>query len=421
LGALAQGGCTVVTVAAGPTSESSLEFPAAVRSTDFDAVIFDDAIEHFSEPWRLLSQARELLREDGFVIAILPDVREGALRPSGRLSEFTTESIEDIFVRAGFAIERARSTSKASGAAGSFYEFVLKAYPSALHSAPRQAVETETRLLGDTPSELGAHDLVRAFEEMQQMAAAVEARVSEMSARRRQQEEERGGAFSIDRTLASRLDAARAEAETLRQQLAGERARTHDIEELLRSAQEERSLAEIAVDAERRIRLHVQAGLTLGRLALQRSAEHLQRSDEAWFELYEEFEDARTTAEHTALGLRGALESTRRERDVARTDYEHRISEFEAQLALATRVRAERELESKRLAEEYEQLASRERMLRERVIDAEQQLGLQTEEFVARLQAESAELATLIDVVQSSRFWKVKRWLSRLRARAFGR
>jgi chromosome segregation ATPase len=56
--------------------------------------------------------------------------------------------------------------------------------------------------------------------------------------------------------------------------------------------------------------------------------------------------------------------------------------------------------------------------LRERVADTERLLLDQAESAMAAMQSESAQLALLIDTAQSSRFWKFKRWLSRLRPRS---
>ena len=52
--------------------------------------------------------------------------------------------------------------------------------------------------------------------------------------------------------------------------------------------------------------------------------------------------------------------------------------------------------------------------MRELLAGAERRLLDQTENVVADMQAESAQLVLLIDTVQSSHFWKLKRWLSRL-------
>ena len=47
--------------------------------------------------------------------------------------------------------------------------------------------------------------------------------------------------------------------------------------------------------------------------------------------------------------------------------------------------------------------------------------GIDSSTVVSLMQAESAQLATLVDTVQSSHFWKIKRYLSRLRKRLLGR
>jgi chromosome segregation ATPase len=86
------------------------------------------------------------------------------------------------------------------------------------------------------------------------------------------------------------------------------------------------------------------------------------------------------------------------------------------------------ELEAVTAAAISERLVTREYInsLREQVAEipllreAQQQLVAQTEELIAQVQSESAQLVTLIDTVQASHFWKVKRWLNRLRAKAFG-
>jgi len=52
--------------------------------------------------------------------------------------------------------------------------------------------------------------------------------------------------------------------------------------------------------------------------------------------------------------------------------------------------------------------------LETKLSESERLLITQTEELCATTQAESSQIATLIDVVQASHFWKVKRWLSRI-------
>jgi SAM-dependent methyltransferase len=55
--------------------------------------------------------------------------------------------------------------------------------------------------------------------------------------------------------------------------------------------------------------------------------------------------------------------------------------------------------------------------MRELLVGAERRLLDQAEDVIADMHAESAQLVLLIDTVQSSHFWKLKRWLGRLLGR----
>ncbi|MBV8371679.1 MAG: hypothetical protein JOY69_00330, partial [Candidatus Eremiobacteraeota bacterium] len=72
-------------------------------------------------------------------------------------------------------------------------------------------------------------------------------------------------------------------------------------------------------------------------------------------------------------------------------------------------------------AAELASLTVRHEILQGELADSENRLVAQAEEVLASSRAESERLATLIDTVQSSHFWKLKRWLIRLRARLTGR
>jgi hypothetical protein len=60
-------------------------------------------------------------------------------------------------------------------------------------------------------------------------------------------------------------------------------------------------------------------------------------------------------------------------------------------------------------------------LLQGKLTEAEHRLVVQTEEMVATVQAERKQLATLIDTVQSSHFWKLKHWLKSLKLQIVGR
>ena len=94
--------------------------PDTLLDSSFDAVVFDDALEHFREPWNILGDARRVLRDGAFAVAVLPNIGYGATRlalltgspthralgASDRLLGFTIESANDLFVRAGYRVSQ---------------------------------------------------------------------------------------------------------------------------------------------------------------------------------------------------------------------------------------------------------------------------------------------------------------------------
>lgn len=56
----------------------------------FDCIVFNDVLEHFPDPWTVLASARGLLRDDGVIVASIPNVRHhSALSPLLRAGEWT--------------------------------------------------------------------------------------------------------------------------------------------------------------------------------------------------------------------------------------------------------------------------------------------------------------------------------------------
>ncbi|MBV8812366.1 MAG: class I SAM-dependent methyltransferase, partial [Acidobacteriaceae bacterium] len=94
----------------------------AVSGAKFDVIVFGDILEHVQEPRRLLEESHGLLNADGFVVASIPNVAHAAVRLSllhgrfdyqelGILDEthlhfFTRKSIDELFLTAGFRIDR---------------------------------------------------------------------------------------------------------------------------------------------------------------------------------------------------------------------------------------------------------------------------------------------------------------------------
>jgi len=86
----------------------------------FDCILYGDVLEHLRDPWQVLSDARDLLKPGGVVIASIPNVRhytvwvdlvargrweyqDSGLLDRTHLRFFTRASILDLFARAGLA------------------------------------------------------------------------------------------------------------------------------------------------------------------------------------------------------------------------------------------------------------------------------------------------------------------------------
>src|SRR5579863_7472181 len=109
--------CTSVIVA--DLDESLL--PELLEGREFDAIVFADVLEHLHEPTRTLDESRSLLSERGYVVASIPNVSHGAIRLallSGRfdyqelgilddshLRFFTSKTVDELFLTAGFRVE----------------------------------------------------------------------------------------------------------------------------------------------------------------------------------------------------------------------------------------------------------------------------------------------------------------------------
>jgi 2-polyprenyl-3-methyl-5-hydroxy-6-metoxy-1,4-benzoquinol methylase len=98
---------------------ASLGLPAK----SFDAVVFNDVLEHMPDPWSALDFARGLLRPEGAIVASIPSIRhfptlwrlvvrkEWQYRDSGTLDRthlrfFTRQTIQHMFRSTGYEILR---------------------------------------------------------------------------------------------------------------------------------------------------------------------------------------------------------------------------------------------------------------------------------------------------------------------------
>ena len=87
----------------------------------FDVAIFGDVLEHLRDPWRVLADARQILRPGGYVIASIPNIAHGAVRLSllqgnfeyadvglldnTHLRFFTRKTVHELFEGAGYVID----------------------------------------------------------------------------------------------------------------------------------------------------------------------------------------------------------------------------------------------------------------------------------------------------------------------------
>jgi SAM-dependent methyltransferase len=87
----------------------------------FDAVVFNDVLEHIANPWAALEFAKQLLTEKGVVVASIPSIRhfptlwrlvvrkEWRYQDAGTLDRthlrfFTRSAIEELFLDTGYRI-----------------------------------------------------------------------------------------------------------------------------------------------------------------------------------------------------------------------------------------------------------------------------------------------------------------------------
>ncbi|MFL6466529.1 MAG: class I SAM-dependent methyltransferase, partial [Pyrinomonadaceae bacterium] len=98
--------------------DRNLELPAQA----FDCIVFNDVLEHMVDPYSALEYAKELLSEDGCVVASIPNVRyfgnvwlmlvhgsweyqDSGILDRTHLRFFTQKSIQAMFADQGYEIE----------------------------------------------------------------------------------------------------------------------------------------------------------------------------------------------------------------------------------------------------------------------------------------------------------------------------
>ena len=97
-----------------------LDFDELFQPEEFDVALFADVLEHLRDPEGVLRRVRPFLREEGAIVASIPNVAHGSVRlallagdfrynETGLLDEthlrfFTRTSIQELFERSGYAV-----------------------------------------------------------------------------------------------------------------------------------------------------------------------------------------------------------------------------------------------------------------------------------------------------------------------------
>jgi len=106
-------------------SVSSILLENQLDGYSFDTIIFGDILEHLVDPWETLKASNRYLKEEGYVIASIPNVRfigtiinilfkgqwphrERGIHDKTHLRFFTLKSIKEMFLDAGYEIIKLR-------------------------------------------------------------------------------------------------------------------------------------------------------------------------------------------------------------------------------------------------------------------------------------------------------------------------
>jgi O-antigen biosynthesis protein len=84
----------------------------------FDVAVFGDVLEHLRNPWKVLEETRSILKDDGYVVASIPNIAHGSVRLAllqGRFEYtecgildnthirfFTRDTVEQLFKKSGY-------------------------------------------------------------------------------------------------------------------------------------------------------------------------------------------------------------------------------------------------------------------------------------------------------------------------------
>ncbi len=87
----------------------------------FDCIVFNDVLEHLQNPWQALARLRDSLKDEGYVVASIPNVRfyrnmrdlvfrkkweytDAGLMDRTHLRFFTCSTMKDMFEKSGYEV-----------------------------------------------------------------------------------------------------------------------------------------------------------------------------------------------------------------------------------------------------------------------------------------------------------------------------
>lgn len=368
-------------------------------ATKFEVVLLDGRIDGHQELVDLLRQTHEVLVPDGFVVAMFPGTSE----------EGAIAQVREIFSEAGYGFVRLEYIANALAIShGLRRELPLTILVKARRpNVTLPLITSKIRLRGSArpdsepafnpppPDSLGRNP--RELRLQLALAIARAAAVKSEEARLRAEAEW----FS----LYEDLEETRAEAKAMCLRLL----------DAVDAAKEEgcallREMDTAAADLESAV---AREALRRTEALASKLADALEETDLLRTEL--EAVRAASIADKATMQAYADFARERAEADIRTHVIENSERERQA------RERLEQELQStqQRLVALQEQFDQDNNALRVRVEEAEHALASQTDQLIENLRNEGTRLSTLIDTVQTSRFWRFKRWLNRLRGGSF--
>ncbi|KYC39083.1 methyltransferase [Scytonema hofmannii PCC 7110] len=201
---------------------ADLDFTSLVEilpNQTFDVAVFGDVLEHLRDPWRVLQQARQILKPEGYVVVSIPNIAHGAIRLAllqGRfeymaqgildnthLRFFTYRTVKELLESSGYFIDVMERTKLPISSASELLpdintnnfdikilqsleqdeeadtlQFVIRAFPLSLEGKYAALNEEYTRLVNEVKSSYAELEQIRS--ELQQSQSELQEKETEL-------------------------------------------------------------------------------------------------------------------------------------------------------------------------------------------------------------------------------------------------